>query len=120
MPRDYRFRTIDLRPADGWRATYLYATGLHIEHMAGWLIQEEVEYDTDTSEDTGPTGFRRIVAAVYDEEDRELKPTADDGCFWTVLAPGQPEPDQTQVDAELALRLLDHENQRKLLAKVIA
>lgn len=116
MAIDYRFRTLDVRPVDGWQAAFLYATGLHLEPMPGWLIQEEVEFDDVSYEDVRVTGCRQVVPAIYCDEDHELKPAAADGCFWMVLAPGQHEPGKGRVEQELARRLLEREQAQKLIA----
>ena len=96
------FRTIDVRPAEGWRVALLTPGGLGIEPMPGWLIQEEVQYDDVTLEDTGMTGFRRIVACV--SVDGDLEPLDEVGGVWRVIGPGQPEPSPGQVAAEMELR----------------
>jgi hypothetical protein len=96
------YRTIDVRPADGWRAVYLLEDGHIIEPMPGWLIQEEVEYDDNTFEDIGLTGHRQLVPATVC--DGELKPAQEIGGFWYVIGPGQVPPTDDDVTEERARR----------------
>ncbi|MFI1394091.1 hypothetical protein [Streptomyces sp. NPDC020681] len=98
MATDVKFRVIDVRPTDGWRVALITPNGLSLEPMPGWLVQEEVEYDDHTLEDTGLTGFRQIVASVC--VDGDLQPIDDVGGFWLVIGPGQLEPTPDEVAKE--------------------
>jgi hypothetical protein len=98
------YRTADFRPApDGWRIVYLLTDGtIEYEPMPGWLIREEVEYDSNTFEDIAVTGHRTVVAAQL--VDCTLIPADDHSSFWHVLGPGQPDPTPEEAAAEQARR----------------
>lgn len=104
MPTDYYDRIIDFRPApDGWRIIYLLNdASLHISPLPGWLITEQIEYDTRTMEDVGDRGTRSVIAAVATEN--ELLPVCMDGPFWCVLGPGQVDPTTQETAKELERR----------------
>ncbi|MEU9183355.1 hypothetical protein AB0D14_02055 [Streptomyces sp. NPDC048484] len=104
MALDYRFRTVDFRPApEGWRIAWLTQGRLDIAPMPGWIIREEFEFDSSTSEDGRSTGARDIAAARV--EDWGVEPIeATDSGFWFILGPGEPRPTEDEVTAEIAHR----------------
>lgn len=103
MTTDYEFRTVDFRPAlSGWRIAYATPDGPQIEPMPGWLIREEVEYDTHTGDVTARTGSRQVVAAHL--VGSEAEPAHGHAEFWCVLGPGQSEPTEAEAAEEITRR----------------
>lgn len=103
MTTNYEFRTVDFRPAPpGWRIAYATADGTRVKPMPGWLIREEVEYDTDTYDVVARTGARDVVAAHLVGSEAERADGHDD--FWRVLGPGEPDPTAEEVAAKMARR----------------
>lgn len=104
MALEYRFRTVDFRPApEGWRIAWITEDRLDIAPMPGWIIREEFEYDSPNSDDGRSTGARDIVAARV--EDWGVEPVESvDGGFWFILGPGEPQPTEDEVTAEIARR----------------
>ncbi|KUL26611.1 hypothetical protein [Streptomyces regalis] len=103
MSTDYRFRTVDFRPAPpGWRIAFATILGPVVEPMPGWLIREEIECDTDTGDVIKRTGSREVVAALVVES--EASPAYDDPGFWHLLGPGEREPTAEETAEEMARR----------------
>ncbi|MBY8879754.1 hypothetical protein [Actinacidiphila acidipaludis] len=104
MGRDYRFNTIDFRPAaPGWRYVVLAEDGtMQVLPLPGWLIQEEIEYPSAGSDDGTPTGSRRVVAARM--EDDYVEAFSSMPSFWCVIGPGEDEPSQQEVAEEQGRR----------------
>lgn len=103
MPTDYKFRTVDFRPAPtGWRIAFATNDGPVIEPMPGWLIREEIEYDTRTADVVTRTGFREVVAAIVVES--EASPATEHPDFWHVLGPSEPPPTAEATAAVMAQR----------------
>jgi hypothetical protein len=108
--RSIGWRDIDFRAAPpGWRAVYLSADGdVRVEHIAGWLIQEEELYGHSgrkhPREDTRPEDRdRRIVPAFQDAADL-IEVGAVDG-LWRIVAPGEPDPTGEEI-REVAATIL--------------
>ena len=103
------WRTVDFRPAPpGWRVLAIFHQGKRDGiPMAGWLIQDAVEYDnaTDTavrpSTSLGPAGGtdRRVIPAVvnpgfgWQVEPLDWEPGSN---TWKVLGPGEPDPSEAE------------------------
>lgn len=103
MATDYKLRVVDFRPTPrGWRIAYATALGPIVEPMPGWLIREEVEYDTDTGDAGTVTGFREVLAAIVVEG--EASPANEHPDFWYVLGPGQLDPTPEETAEEMAAR----------------
>jgi hypothetical protein len=103
MITNHEFRTVDFRPAPrGWRLVYATIRGPRIEPLPGWLIREEVEYDTDTYEVVARTGDRDVVPGHL--VDGEIQPAHRHENFWHVLGPGQDQPSLKQTAAEMRRR----------------
>lgn len=104
MALDYRFRTVDFRPApEGWRIAWIIKNRLDIAPMPGWIVREEFEYDSPNSDDGRSTGSRDVVATRV--EDYGIEPIeASDRSFWFILGPGESEPTAEEVEAEVARR----------------
>ena len=86
------WRTVDFRPVveSGWRALYLDDPAGRLTHpIAGWLVEELYEW-REFEDFPHPTGYRRVVAAECERS--QPVPVDDVSNFWTVLAPGEPEP----------------------------
>ncbi|MFF4836584.1 hypothetical protein [Streptomyces sp. NPDC001315] len=105
MALDYRFRTVDFRPApEGWRTAWITADGLDVLPMPGWLVREEFEYDSPNSDDSArSTGYRDVIAARVEDYGIEAI-DATDTSFWFILGPGQSEPTKEEVAAEISRR----------------
>lgn len=104
MAPDYRFRTVDFRPApEGWRTAWITPSGLYIAPMPGWVIREEFEYDSPNSDEGRSTGSRDIVAARVEDYGIEAIDAADRS-FWLILGPGEPTPTEEETAAEAARR----------------
>jgi hypothetical protein len=102
------WRDIDFRPAPpGWRAVYLDTHGtVSTEHIAGWLIQEEVSHAQSgrlhprgdiSAEDRN----RRVVPAFHDVQASGAVLVGIDVIAgpWRILAPGQPDPTAEEINA---------------------
>jgi len=92
------WRTLDFH-ADytGWRAVYLNDDNPQwtVEHVVGWLIQEDVLFDARTCENLPPNDQpalpnRRVVAGVIDRGVIEAASESEN--FWYLLAPGDLDP----------------------------
>ena len=112
MHTDTYWDTIDFRPAPtGWQLAFLPDDpdqGLILEPLPGWLIQENVTFDTRTFEDlpsTGRTERRVIAAMVVPGED--LNPADNHPNFWMELGPGQTFTDD-EVRQAVEKRNADH------------
>jgi hypothetical protein len=86
--------------------------GADIRHIAGWLIQEEELYGQSgrmhPREDTRPEDRnRRVIAAVHDVAEFGTAPVDVDlaGDLWQILAPGQPDPTDGEIEAAAARRI---------------
>jgi hypothetical protein len=94
-------RDVDFRPAPpGWLALFRIEGGTAAERwdpvpLAGWLIQEEIERDSQTDEptqDMPPGGWERCISpACYFGGDGLISVEGMDN-FVTVIAPGTPLP----------------------------
>lgn len=103
MATEYRFRTVDFRPAPpGWRIAFATTLGPIVEPMPGWLIREEVEYDTRTEDFVTCTGSREVVAAQVVEG--EASSVTENPEFWCVLGPGEPDPTAEETATEMKRR----------------
>ncbi|MEU0069545.1 hypothetical protein ABZ027_08370 [Streptomyces sp. NPDC006332] len=103
MATTYRFRTVDFRTAPpGWRIAFATALGPIVEPMPGWLIREEVEYDTRTEDSVTCTGSREVVAALVVEG--EAAPAYSHPDFWQILGPGEPDPTPEETAEKVARR----------------
>ncbi|MFJ7242352.1 hypothetical protein ACIQWB_35235 [Streptomyces olivaceus] len=104
MTEEYRWRTVDFRPApDGWRTAWITRDGLEICTMPGWLIREEIEHASPNS-DGQSTGYRDVIASRIDHNGIEPIETVSDASFWYILAPGEDVPTSTEVAAEIDRR----------------
>jgi hypothetical protein len=70
--------------------------------MPGWLVREEVEYDTSTLDVIAHTGSRDVVAAHMVEGD--VEPAHQHKDFWHVLGPGQLQPSLRETADEMKRR----------------
>lgn len=103
MNTQFKFRTVDFRPAPpGWRIAFATTLGPVVEPMPGWLIREEVEYDTRTEDVVACTGSREVVATIVVES--EAAPADSHPDFWHVLGPGEPDPTPEETAEEIARR----------------
>lgn len=103
MALEYRFRTADFRPApEGWRTVWITQQGMTIAPMPGWIIREEYEFDTPNS-DGRSTGSRDVVAGRLEEYGVEPIDFTDKS-FWFILGPGEAEPGDAEVAAEIRRR----------------
>ncbi|MFF9153832.1 hypothetical protein ACF1AB_16565 [Streptomyces sp. NPDC014846] len=108
MALEYRYRTVDFRPApDGWRTAWITRDGLAVMPMPGWIVQEEVEHNDQHTDDGRPTGHRNVVAGRIEDNGIEPIECAVDREFWLVLGPGEAEPTSDEVAIETSRRYSD-------------
>jgi hypothetical protein len=113
------WQTVDFRPAPpGWRVVSLFGENfdvVSVEHMPGWLIQDQYVIDRDTDQvvaddSSGLPRSRRVVPGVSVEgHDWAVTPADDfvhpDPNTWLVLPPGVEVPGEEEVRAESARRV---------------
>jgi hypothetical protein len=100
-----RWLTVDLRPVPGWRAAILPEVGgLHLVDLLGWAVQGEVTLDEDHEKEHTLEGARRRVIPVVVDRDGQLQDPRDDERFWYIFGPSDPDPTQSDADAERKVR----------------
>jgi hypothetical protein len=114
------WRTLSFCPDPaGWRAVYLVfeeTTATLVVPVAGWLVQEEVNFHPRTCENL-PRGAQpevpdtRVIAAVVD--DAVAEPVTESSNFWMLLRPGQAAPRRDDALAEIQRRERRDEERRK-------
>lgn len=98
-------KTVDIRPAEGWRIARITHDGCQYEAMPGWIIQEEVTYDGASGETTGTTGFRHVIPAAL--VGTQLEPADGLSTFWQIVGPSEPDPDDDDIIIETSRRYGD-------------
>jgi hypothetical protein len=100
-----RWLTVDLRPVPGWRAAILPEVGgLHLVDLLGWAVQTEVADDDDHEKAHMVEDARRRVIPVMVDRDGHLEDPRDDERFWYIFGPSDPDPTQSDADAERKVR----------------
>jgi hypothetical protein len=121
-PQNPLWHNVSFTPAGpGWRAIYLdpiHDNGYFTHALAGWLVQEQVEYHdalhlSPKPPARGELRHRRVIAADADAESGEVMPAENADNFYRIAGPGEPDPTPEQIaDAhrEYAEKRLDRQH----------